>query len=100
MSPVVKKGNKKFGSLGRRSVPPIEYKDLIQEARDKVKPFRDGQGRCFSRGGAGQDKAKKLGGGVGKVSKYAGRATYCVYQFIEIICYSRGNLDLHSVTFS
>ena len=58
ISQVVKKGSKKFGNLGRRSFPPFEYKDLIQEARDKLKPFRDGQGRCFSRGGAGQDKAK------------------------------------------
>ena len=50
------------------------------------------------RGRAGQ--GQKLGGRVGKVSKYAGQAAYCVYQLIEIICYSRGKLDLHSVTFS
>ena len=35
--------------------------------------------------------------GAGKGSKYAGRGTYCVYRLIEIICYSRGNLDLHRV---
>ena len=65
---MLKKGNKKFGNLGRRPFPPFEYKDNLHEARDKIKPFRNGQGRCFSRGGAGQDKAKNLGGGAGKVS--------------------------------
>ena len=40
--------------------------------RDKLKSFRDGQGRCYSQGGAGQDKAKNLGGRAGNVSYYAG----------------------------
>ena len=29
-----------------------------------------------------------------------GQGTYCVYQLIEITCYSRGNLDLHFVKWS
>ena len=50
------------------------------------------------RGRAGQ--GQKLGGREGKVAKYAGQAAYCVYQLIEIICYSRGNLDLGCIKFS
>ena len=47
----------------------------------------------LSRGGAGQGGArpKIYGAGPGrKRSKSAGRGTYCVYQLIEIIRYSKG----------
>ena len=45
--------------------PKISYGSV----RDKLKSFRDGQGRCYSRGRAGQDKAKN----IGNVSFYAGQ---------------------------
>ena len=46
---------------------------------------------------AGQGKAKNLRGGARRGSQSARRSIYCVYQLIKIICYSRGNLDLHCV---
>ena len=42
---------------------------------------RDEWGWVFVTGRAGRDGA--------------GRGTYCLYQLIEIICYTRGNLDWH-----
>ena len=75
----------------------------------------DGEAIFFTgRGGAGTSKAKNLWGGAGnppfptvqgragKGSKSvgqggAGQGTYCVYQLIEIICCSRGNLNLHCI---
>ena len=57
-------------------------------------------GKVFSRGGAGHGLKSRGGvgrGGVGKGSKSLGRRTYCVYWVIEIICYSRGNLNLHCI---
>ena len=59
----------------------------------------DGEG-FFSRGRAGQGQ-KSVGqgrAGQGSESKVgAGWGTHCVYQLIEIICYSRGSLDLHCI---
>ena len=55
----------------------------------------DGEEFFFHVGGQG--KAKNLRGGTRKGSKSAGRSTYCIYRLIEIICYSRGNLDLDCI---
>ena len=50
--------------------------------------IRDGRGRFFSQGGALLGKAKNLRGR---------RGTFCLYQLIEITCFSRGDLDLHCI---
>ena len=46
---------------------------------------------------AGRCKAKILRDRAGQG---LGQSTYCVYQLIEVICYSKGCLDLHCVKFS
>ena len=54
-------------------------------------------GKVFFRRRGGQGKARSLWGGAEQRSKSVGQGTYCVYKLIEIICYSRGNLDLHCI---
>ena len=66
--------------------PKISYGSV----RDKLKSFRDGQGRCYSQGGAGQDKAKNLGGRAGNVSYYAGHGK--LRKSVDWNPYSRGTL--------
>ena len=44
----------------------------------------------FPQCGAGRGRGQDLQGGEG-------RGTYCVYQLIEIICYIKGNLNLHCI---
>ena len=62
---------------------------------------RDGRGSfLFHRlglGREGQGQKSRGRGGKGKGPKSVGRGTYCVYQLIEIICYSKGNLNLHCI---
>ena len=70
--------------------PKISYGSV----RDKLKSFRDGQGRCYSQGGAGQDKAKNLGGRAGNVSYYAGHGK--LRKSFDWNCY----LDLGCLKFS
>ena len=63
----------------------------------------DGEAIFFTgRGGAGRGKAKNLRDGAGRGTPPspqcgAGRGTCCVYQLIEIICCSKGNLNLHCI---
>ena len=47
--------------------------------------------------GAGRAGARPKIHRAGKTSKSAGRGTYCVYQLIEIICYCKGNINLHCI---
>ena len=54
----------------------------------QVVTVRDGRGRFFFTGGAGQGRQST---GWGRGLNLRGRGTYYVYQLIEIICYSRGN---------
>ena len=56
--------------------------------------------KSTGQGGVGNPPFPTMRGGAGKGSKSAGRGeagrgTYCVYQLIEIICCSKGNLNLH-----
>ena len=52
----------------------------------------------FSQGGAGRGGARPKIYRAGEGSKSGARQeTYCIYQLIEIICYSKGNLILHRV---
>ena len=63
--------------------------------RGKAKNLRDGAGRGTPPSpqcGAGRGRGQNLRGGEGP-----GRGTYCVYQLIEIICCSKGNLNLHCI---
>ena len=52
------------------------------------------------RGGEGLGQKSTGQGGAGEGSKSAGRGTYCVYQLIEIIWCSKGNLSLHCIAFT
>jgi len=63
--------------------------------RGKAKNLRDGAGRGTPPSpqcGAGRGRGQNLRGGEGP-----GRGTCCVYQLIEIICCSKGNLNLHCI---
>ena len=62
----------------------------------------DGEAIFFTgRGGAGKSKAKNLWDGARKGSKLAGpggaRAGNILRVLIEIICCSKGNLNLHCI---
>ena len=63
--------------------------------RGLAKNLWDGAGRGTPPSpqcGAGRGRGQNLRGGEG-----LGRGTYCVYQLIEIICCSKGNLNLHCI---
>ena len=58
----------------------------------------EGKGqKSMGRGRAENPLLPTVRGGAGKGSKSAGLGTYCVYQLIEIICCSKGNLNLHCI---
>ena len=70
---------------------------LLQEP--VLSPGMDGEAFFH---GAGQGGARPKSKGVGKGSKSAGQGgtrqgTYYVYQLIEIICKSKGNLNSHCI---
>ena len=60
---------------------------------------RDGRGSYFfHKAGRGGARPKIYGAGQGSgLNRWgregSGRGTYCIYQLIEIICYSKGNLN-------
>ena len=63
---------------------------IIERGGEPRLPTRDGEGRFFSQGGAGQGQCSTGQGRVRQGSKYAGagggQGAYCVYQISDIIC--------------